>query len=245
MGKNGKQNYFRGDEWFQAKVNARVKASLEQQEKQFAEDHKHDTNEQLLQYLREFSVKLGRTPNPSEIIGGQFIFRRFGGWDCAVDAAGLRRPGPKPQPTHRMIFKEEYKRQAALFQQERKDGKEARKQAHQEVSRIALEAQRERETRDLAWGKVHSHYSQEQLSEYLCQCAGELGHSPVMKEVVGGVYIAKRFVTWPLALTIAGIPLPQGMKPPGRKDIEKYRKLVGCATLNSSSENALVREYAV
>lgn len=226
MGKNGKQNYFRGDEWFRQKVHLRVKATLEQQETQFAVDHKQDTNEQLLSYLREFSVKLGHTPNPSEIIGGQFIFRRFGDWENAVSAAGLRRPGVKPQPTKRFIYQEEYKRQAALFQKERKDEKEERKARHQEASRIALEAQRAREARDMEWGEKHAHFSQEQLCAYLHQCAEALGHSPHKKEVIGGAYIAKRFGTWPLALTIAGLPLPQGMKSPGRKDRDRYERIM-------------------
>lgn len=226
MGKGGKRNYFRGDIWFHEKVSARTKASLEQQEKQFAVDHKDDTDEQLLIYLREFTAKLGHTPNPGEIIGGQYLHRRFGNWENAVNAAGLLQPGKKAQPTNRMIYKEEYKRQAALFQQERADSREERQAKRQEASRIALEAQREREARDMAWGQEHENDTQEQLSEYLRQCARELGHSPVMKEVVGGVYIAKRFVCWPLALTIAQLPLPQGMKPPVKKDIEKYRRML-------------------
>ena len=225
MSKNGKKNYFRGDEWFQQKVHIRVKEALAQKEVQFAEDHKEDTDDQLLDYLVLFFRKYRYTPNPGEIVGGQYLYRRFGNWENAVCRARLPKPGKQAPLTKRMIYKEEFKRQADLFQQERRDGKEERQAQRQEASRLALEAQREREARDLAWGKAHSYYSQEQLSEYLCQCVRDLGHSPVMKEVVGGVYIAKRFVTWPLALTIAGIPLPQGMKHPSRKDIEKYQQL--------------------
>jgi len=226
MGNGGKRNYFRGDIWFHEKVSARTKASLEQQEKQFAVDHKDDTDEQLLIYLREFTAKLGHTPNPGEIIGGQYLYRRFGNWENAVNAAGLLQPGKKAQPTNRMIYKEEYKRQAALFQQERADSREERQAKRQEASRIAAEAQKARELRDAEWGRDHSAYSREQLSEYLRQCAASLGHTPFMKEVVGGVYIAKRFVCWPLALSIAGLPLPDGMKAPGKKDIEKYKNLL-------------------
>lgn len=226
MGKNGKPNCFRGDEWFRQKVHLRVKAALQQQEAQFAVDHKHDTNEQLLTYLREFSAKLGHTPNPLEIIGGQFIFHRFGSWENAVSAAGLRRSGAKPRPTNLLIYKEEYKRQAALFQKERKAEKEERKALRQKDSCIALEAQKAREARDMEWGEKHAHFSQEQLCAYLHQCAEALGHSPYKKEVVGGAYIAKRFGTWPLALTIAGLPLPQGMKSPGRKDRDRYERIM-------------------
>ena len=238
MSKDGKRNCFKGDEWFQAKVNARVKESLAQKEAQFAIDHKNDTDEQLLDYLCAFARRLGRTPNPSEIIGGQYIFRRFGDWDRVLNLARLPRPGFKPQPTHRLIFIEEYKRQAVLFQKERRDSKEERKAHNQEASRVALEAQREREARDMAWGEVHKHDTQEQLVEYLRKCASELGHSPVMKEVVGGAYIAKRFVCWPLALTLARLPLPQGMRVPSKKDIEKYRRLKQEMTQHSCADEA-------
>ena len=221
MGKNGKQNYFRGDQWFQAKVNARVREALAQKEAQFEIDHNHDTDEELLEYVCAFAKKLGRTPNASEIIGGQYIYRRFGRWENVVSRARLPVPWKAPAPINRLIFKEEYKRQAALFQQERRDSKEARKAHNQEASRIALEA---REERDKAWGQEHRRDTDEQLAEYLRQCAVELGHSPYMKEVVG-VYIAKRFVCWPLALTIAELPLPQGMKPPKNKDFYEYKKL--------------------
>ena len=226
MGQGGKRNYFRGDIWFQEKVGARTKASLEQQEKQFSVDHKNDTDEQLLAYLRDFTAKMGHTPNPGEIIGGQYLFRRFGDWENAVRAAGLPKPGKKAQPTHRLIYKEEFKRQAILFQKERAVDREERQAKRQEASRIATEAQKARELRDMAWGQEHSDWDREQLSEYLRQCATSLGHTPFMKEVVGGVYIAKRFVCWPLALTVAGLSLPDGMKAPGKKDIEKYKNLL-------------------
>lgn len=224
MSNGGKRNYFKGDQWFQAKVNARVREALAQKEAQFEIDHNHDTDEELLEYVCAFAKKLGRTPNASEIIGGQYIYRRFGRWENVVSRARLPVPWKAPAPTNRLIFKEEYKRQAALFQQERRDSKEERKKQNQEASRIALEAQRAREERDKAWGEEHHRDTDEQLSEYLRQCAVELGHSPYMKEVVGGVYIAKRFVCWPLALTIAQLQLPQGMKSPGKKAVELYRR---------------------
>ena len=225
MSNGGKRNYFKGEQWFQAKVNTRVRAALVEKEAQFAIDHKNDTDEELLEYVCAFAKKLGRTPNASEIIGGQYIYRRFGRWENVVSRARLPVPWKAPAPTNRLIFKEEYKRQAALFQQERRDSKEERKKQNQEASRIALEAQKAREERDKAWGQEHRRDTDEQLSEYLRQCARELGHSPFMKEVVGGVYIAKRFVCWPLALTVANLPLPQGMQAPGKKDMEKYRRL--------------------
>lgn len=123
---------FHGDVWFQEKVNGRVKLALERQNAEFARAHRADTDQQLLDYIRDFAGELGRTPNSCEIIGGAYIGRRFGDWAAAVEAAGLPRPSAPPQPTRRLIYKREFKRQAALFQRERREAKERRKARHRQ-----------------------------------------------------------------------------------------------------------------
>lgn len=133
MEENVRQKQFGGDVWFDQQVDKRVRQSLEKQEVEFACEHEHDTNDQLLEYVREFAEELGRTPHADEIIG--------------------------------------------------------------------------------------------QLLAYLRRCAEELGRSPVKAEVEGGSYIAKRFVTWPLALQLAWLPLPQGMRPAKAAAIKEYQKL--------------------
>lgn len=55
----------------------------------------------------------------------------------------------------------------------------------------------------------HASDTNEQLAEYLRQCAKELDRSPNMDEVIGGRYIAYRFDGWTKAVTAAGLSSPQ------------------------------------
>ena len=60
-----------------------VQQALEEQEEMFREQHKSDTDAQLLQYLRAGALRLHHTPWPGEILGGSFIQERFGSWNRA------------------------------------------------------------------------------------------------------------------------------------------------------------------
>lgn len=66
----------------------------------------------------------------------------------------------------------------------------------------ALEAQ-EQEFR-----LIHGADTDEQLLTYLCRCAKELGHTPWLREIVGGSLIEQRFGTWQNALRNANLPAP-------------------------------------
>ena len=122
--KKHKSNYFRGDVWFDKKVDAHTRAALQEKEAEFKQTHKYATDEQLLDYVRAFAEKHGYTPNCDEIIGGAFIARRWGDWMAVVTAAGLPKPsGKSPIMKKRDIYKQEFKRQARLFQQERREQK--------------------------------------------------------------------------------------------------------------------------
>ena len=215
---------FSGDAWFRQQVHTRVKQALAKQEETFAREHGNDTDEQLLNILRCFAEKLGHVPQSGEMIGGKYITCRFGTWEHAVDAAELPRPGSMPKLQRRLIYRNEYKKQAALFQQERRATADEKRLASKERAAAAKEEKQLREERDLAWGREHEGDTDEQLLDYLRQCAEELGHSPVTREVLGGSYIAKRFVTWPVALTCAGLELPGGMKAPKQRELSEYRR---------------------
>lgn len=127
MGKkrHGK-NCFRGDEWFNAKVARRTYDAIPQMHRQFAMSHTNASDEELLEYVRQQAALMGCTPNACEIIGGAFIAARFGSWQSVVSAAGLARPGDAAPLEKRYIYKQEFKRQARLLQQEREAKKEAR-----------------------------------------------------------------------------------------------------------------------
>lgn len=212
---------FRGDLWFQQQVRQRVKTSLAEQERNFALEHQSDTNDQLLDYLRSSAARLGHTPNASEIIGGSYYCRRFGDWNRAVQAAGL--PGPAPQPAQSRIYQEEFRRQSALFKQERQAKRAASRAACAQRQQQLRQERDEKETQDLLWGQAHAADTDEQLFEYVRQCARRLGHTPVRREVLGSGYIVQRIGCWALVLSCAGLPLPADMKPPKAAAIKAYR----------------------
>ena len=224
MSEKRMRNRFRGDLWLEQHVDQRAKAVLQEKQETFEKEHQTDTEEQLLDYVRQEAAKLRYTPNPGDLIGGPYIYKRFGNWERVVALCGLPKPGKMPPMKSRTIYKEEYKRQLELFRQERRAQQKTRSEAVQARKEQAKLEEEARAERDRLWGEAHENDTDEQLLAYLQQWAERLGHSPVKAEVEGGSYIAKRFVTWPLALQLAGLPLPKGMKPAGNKDVNAYRR---------------------
>ena len=211
MSNQKQNNRFQGDAWFEKKLNTRVREALKDKEALFARQHRNDSVDQLLEYVHQFAKELGHTPNACEMIGGSFIQQRVGDWLQVVLLAGLPWPRKAPPMDARLIYKQEYKRQAALLRQERTELRKARDISQQQKAADRNKQKQELLERDMEWGREHEEDTDEQLLEYLRRCAAELGHSPVCREVVGGNYIAKRFVTWPVALTLADLELPKGI----------------------------------
>lgn len=123
---------FRGDQWFDKKVHARTTAALQAQNAQFLLEHDRDNKEELLNYVRLCAVELGHTPNKDEIIGGKYVASRLGGWENVLTRLGLPQPPSLPEPTKREIYKQEFKRQAKLFQGERREAKKLRRQPEEQ-----------------------------------------------------------------------------------------------------------------
>ena len=221
-----KANCFRGDQWFDKKVHARVTVALEQKHQRFIQDNKNTPDYLLLEYVRQCAKVLGHTPGSGEVIGGDYIAARFGNWFCVIEAAGLHRPGKQPPLTKRFIYQQEYKLQAKQFKQEREEQKKAREKSKEIRAELVKEQQETRLEEDRFWTEKHRNDSDEQLLSYLRECTETLGHSPVSREVIGSGHIANRFICWPLALQLAELPLPKGMKPPSAKDINAYRRMV-------------------
>jgi len=61
-----------------------------QREEEFARNHRKDTDEELLAYLRDCAAKLGRVPNKHEVAGFILIKSRFGPWPRVLERAGLK-----------------------------------------------------------------------------------------------------------------------------------------------------------
>ncbi|MBR2041393.1 MAG: hypothetical protein IKL57_07300 [Oscillospiraceae bacterium] len=74
-------------------IKKMVTKALEEKEQEFEEAHKDDSDEQLLQYIKESAEILHHVPWQREIVGGSYIEKRFGTYKAALRAAEL--PNPK------------------------------------------------------------------------------------------------------------------------------------------------------
>ena len=211
-----------GGDWYKNQLHLRTTESLTKQHEEFELQNVMTSDAELLEYVRACSEELRETPNSNEVIGGAYIERRFGGWDKVVSAAKLLGPARILPVEKTQIYKKEYKRQEKLFrknkQQEKADAKALRRKKDDEGRQADLV----RVENDMAWGRLHEHDSDEQLLYYVKTMAEELGHAPVAQEVPGAAYIAQRFGSWAVVLTIAGLPLPVGVKPANPKTLKQY-----------------------
>lgn len=218
--KKKKQQYFRGDVWFDRQVESRTRAALSKVHRDFVQEHREDTEAQLLEYVRQCALQLGHTPSPVEIIGSEYIISRIGDWARVITAAGLPSVNIETGIRCKNVYKQEYKKQAKQFKAERAARKAERAQksalGQAEVERLI--------ERDMTWGNAHDSDTDEQLLEYVRQCAADLGHTPLSKEVLGARYISQRFGSWAVVLYFAELPLRHGMEPPKQAAIDRYMR---------------------
>lgn len=209
--------------WVNQKVADRTVESLQRMNEAFPVDHAEDTNEQLIAYLKQMATEIGYSPYEEEVIGGEYISKRFGGWAKALWAADLPLPRTATKLERRKIYKDEYKVQMKLFKQALSDKREARKQQREAEAVIAQAENDARLQRDKAWAEEHQNDTDAQMLEYLRQVAAQMDHVPCTRDVVGGTYINQRFGGWTIALALADLPIPKGMKPPKPKQLHEYR----------------------
>ena len=215
---------FKGDVWFNEKVAARTRQALARLNDEYEASLCDETDESILEYVRECAEKLKCTPHKEEVIGGEYIAQRFGGWGRVIVAAKLPPTctSTPPAPEKCAIYKEEFRRQARLFKRERIYGRQKSEEEKRENAALAEEAFKIRELRDMTWGLEHQDYTDEELLEYVCSIAKEIGRSPRAKDVCGGLYIVKRFGNWGVVLTMAGLKLPRDVKKPQERMINAY-----------------------
>jgi hypothetical protein len=70
-------------------LEADNEAFLKREEK-FVQKHQNDTDEALLQYLRDCAAKLGYAPTKHEVVGFTYLKSRFGPWPRVLEKAGLK-----------------------------------------------------------------------------------------------------------------------------------------------------------
>ena len=113
----GRQNIY------EATIRRMVQQALEQQEQEFRELHKNDTDRELLMYLRESAIRLHHTPWPGEIVGGKLILERIGSWERAVLLAKLPPPRGHNQQKHFARVQEETERQQEIYRKRKAEKK--------------------------------------------------------------------------------------------------------------------------
>ena len=211
--------------WFSRRIAERTLRAIARQQKAFAEEHGQDTDSQLLDYVRECAQKLGATPHAREIIGGEYISQRMGGWNRVLEQLpDLPKPGPVPPREKCMIYQLEYRRQLAACREERHRDRLERAEYKAEKSEKRRAENKERLEDDLAWGEEHAHLTDRQLLEHVIRRAEELGYTPSRREVEGARYIAQHFGSWALVLELAGLPLPKDLKPARPSEVKRWQR---------------------
>ena len=113
----GRQNIY------EATIRRMVQEALEQQEQEFREQHKEDTDVELLMYLRAYAIRLHHTPWPGEIVGGKLILERIGSWERAVMLAKLPAPRTANQQKNFARVQEETERQKEVYRKRKAEKK--------------------------------------------------------------------------------------------------------------------------
>ncbi|MBQ8236679.1 MAG: hypothetical protein IJZ39_00800 [Oscillospiraceae bacterium] len=118
-----------------------VMESLQAQEQQFAQEHENDTEDQLLAYVRDCAGKLGHSPWPREIVGGEMILSRFDSWDQVLRMADLRQPATANKTSVFARYIHEVEHQKMVYRQK----KAIKKQKAQQRLREQEEKKQKRE----------------------------------------------------------------------------------------------------
>ena len=123
----GRQNIY------EATIRRMVQAALDEQEQLFRQQHEADTDAQLITYLCSCAAQLQHTPWPGEIVGGDFIKKRFGTWHQALALAKLPTPRTANQSKTFARVQEETERQKKVYRQRKAEKKmrAAQKRAQQ------------------------------------------------------------------------------------------------------------------
>ena len=115
------------NEIYEAVIRKMVAQALEEQEEKFEQDHAHDTDEDLTAYLQSCASALGYSPRYKEVIGWRLLDQRFGGWNEALQKAGLP-PALRCPVTKLPRILEETEKQKELYRQKKAEKKLKNKQ---------------------------------------------------------------------------------------------------------------------
>ena len=124
----------RRNDIYEAVIRKMVNQSLEAQEDMFEQEHLQDSDKSLLAYLRSCAAELGYSPRYQEIVGWRLLEQRFGGWNLALQLAGLSVAARCPAAQLPRILMETEK-QKAIYRQKKAEKKQKSLQRMQEQAR--------------------------------------------------------------------------------------------------------------
>ena len=78
--------------WYDNLMEKRTREAIRKKMLSFEAEHENDTDNMLLNAIRDRAKELGYVPYPAECIAYKLVIRRFGSWDKALRLAHLSRP---------------------------------------------------------------------------------------------------------------------------------------------------------
>ena len=105
------------DVWRENKVRARVQARLEESNEAFLQLHGDDTDEELMEFVRDQASALCRMPHPLELPGGIYLHKRLGDWDKLALTLGLE---PVSAGRGKVLYHQLMEEEEELFNRERR-----------------------------------------------------------------------------------------------------------------------------
>ena len=159
-------------------------------EAEFARNHRYDTDDELIGYLKDCAKKLGRCPKKNEIIGHTFLKQRLGPWPRIMERAGLKEKSPnRIEKEQKMNWTENSKsviNHGSLSHINQLAEKKLRKEL-KKPERIKLENE---------FAALHKSDTDEELFNYLKSLKKEYGKRLSPITTIGYTYIVSRFASW-------------------------------------------------
>ena len=119
---------------YEAVIRKMVNQALEEQENEFEQIHRSDPEDALVAYLQHCAEVLGYSPRYKEVIGWRLLEQRFGGWNAALQQAGLV-PAVRCPVTKIPRIIEETEKQKEIYRQRKAEKKLRNRQRLQEQER--------------------------------------------------------------------------------------------------------------
>lgn len=140
--------YPKRHEIYEAVISRMVTQSLQAQDQQFAQEHVNDTEDQLLAYVKDCAEKLGHSPWPREIVGGEMILSRFESWDQVLRMANLHQPTTANKTSVFARYIDEVEQQKMVYRQKKavKKQKAQQRLKEQEEKKLKREKEKKKQT---------------------------------------------------------------------------------------------------